>query len=214
MAKHKRRKEKTRGLVSAWNYLYWLLCECTVKVIRYVLPHGEYKHIHAILRRPQEGVRVEKVHRGAANRLRGERPSPPSVTPLVQLVHALRQVDGFLDFTHEQDAGEHLLELLFRDGLRGVPDGAVGSDHGLGSQVERVVPPLGALRTDRTGMWTNCMIQDDLDRVAFTAVCPTNLDFEVEERVVDFIINYGLHPKTSMSVFPGWIRGITAADDR
>lgn len=78
---------------------------------------------------------------------RGERPGPFTV----RLVHALRQVHGVLDFTHGEDAGEHLLELLFRDGLRGVPDGAVGSDHGLGSQVEGVVSPLGALRADGEG---------------------------------------------------------------
>lgn len=66
-------------------------------------------------------------------------------------MHALRQVHDVLDFTHGEDAGEHLLELLFRDGLRGVPDGAVGSDHGLGGQVEGVVSPLGALRADGEG---------------------------------------------------------------
>lgn len=167
-----------------------------------MLSHGEYKHIHATLRRPQEVVRAEKVHGGAANRLRGERPGTPSVTPLVQLVHALRQVDGFLDFTHGQDAGEHLLELLFGDGLRGVPDGAVGSDHGFGSQVERVVSSLGALRTDRTGMWKYCTIHD---WVVFTAVFPTDLDSEVEGtvasgRFANLVNHYGLHSETPMSV--------------
>lgn len=110
--------------------------------------HDEYKHIHGALRRPQEGVRAERVHRGAANRLRGESVPVHSVS---DLVHALRQVHGVLDFAHGEDAGEHLLELLFRDGLRGVPDGAVGSDHGLGGQVEGVVSPLGALRADGEG---------------------------------------------------------------
>lgn len=70
---------------------------------------------------------------------------------MVQLLHALWQVNGFLDFTHSEDAREHLLELLFQDWLRGVPDGAVGSDHGFGGQVEGVISPFGTLRTDGEG---------------------------------------------------------------
>lgn len=36
-----------------------------------------------------------------------------SSPPPVQLVHALRHVNGFLDFTDDEDAGKHLLQLFF-----------------------------------------------------------------------------------------------------
>ena len=55
--------------------------------------------------------------------------------------------DGFLDLPDHQDAGEHVFQLLSADGLRGVPDGAVGRHHRLRRQVEDVVAPLSALWT-------------------------------------------------------------------
>lgn len=68
--------------------------------------------------------------------------------PPVELVNALRHVNGFLDFTDDKDAGEHLLQLFFWNWLGRVPDGAVWSHHGLWSQVEGIVATFGALRTD------------------------------------------------------------------
>lgn len=38
-------------------------------------------------------------------------------SPSVQLVHVLGHVNGFLDFTNNKDAGEHLLQLFFWDWL-------------------------------------------------------------------------------------------------
>lgn len=64
------------------------------------------------------------------------------------LRYVLRHVDGFLDFTDDEDAGKHLLQLFFWNWLGGVPDGAVGSDHGLWSQVEGIVATFRTLRTN------------------------------------------------------------------
>lgn len=85
-------------------------------------------------------------------RLGEEKPgeSSPFVALLpVKLVHALRHVNGFLDFTDDQDARKHLLQLFFWDWLSGVPDGAVGSNHRLRGQVEGVVATFSTLWTDR-----------------------------------------------------------------
>lgn len=64
----------------------------------------------------------------------------------VQLVHAVRHVYDFLDFTDDEDAGKHLLQLLFWDWLSRVPDGAVWSHHRLRGQVEGVVTTFSTLR--------------------------------------------------------------------
>lgn len=63
-------------------------------------------------------------------------------------MHALRHVNGFLDFADDEDAGKHLLQLFFWDWLSRVPDGAVGSHHRLRGQVKGVIATFSALRTD------------------------------------------------------------------
>ena len=72
-------------------------------------------------------------------------------SPPVKLVHALRHVNGFLDFTDDKDAGKHLFQLFFWDGLSWVPDGAVGSHYRLRSQVEGVVATFSTLWTEAEG---------------------------------------------------------------
>lgn len=64
-------------------------------------------------------------------------------------MHALRHVKDFLDFADDEDAGKHLLQLLFWDWLSWVPYGAVRRYHWLRSQVEGVIATFCALRTDR-----------------------------------------------------------------
>lgn len=70
------------------------------------------------------------------------------LSPPTPLVHVLRHVEGFLNFTDHEDAGEHLLQLFFWDWLGRVPDGAVGRHHGLGGQVEGVVATFSGLWTE------------------------------------------------------------------
>lgn len=70
-------------------------------------------------------------------------------SPSVQLVHVLGHVNGFLDFTNNKDAGEHLLQLFFWDWLSWVPDGAIWSHHGLRCQVEGVITTFSTLWTER-----------------------------------------------------------------
>ena len=54
-----------------------------------------------------------------------------SVMATVSLLQVDDHCDGFLDLPDDQDAGEHVLQLLSDDGLGGVPDGAVGCHHRL-----------------------------------------------------------------------------------
>ena len=66
----------------------------------------------------------------------------------VSLLQVDDHCDGFLDLPDDQDAGEHVLQLLSDDGLGGVPDGAVGCHYRLRRQVESVVAALSALWTE------------------------------------------------------------------
>lgn len=116
-----------------------------------MLTHNEYKHIHATLKDHRRVRENRKLLIMSNQRLGEEKEEEESVycSPPVRLVYALRHVHGFLDFTDDEDAGEHLFQLFLWDGLSGVPDGAVWSHHRLRSQVEGVIAAFRALRTKR-----------------------------------------------------------------
>lgn len=76
---------------------------------------------------------------------------PTSVPPPGSVHVDRRHGDGFLDLSHHDDACEHVLHLLTRDWLSGVPYGTVGRHDGLWRQVVRVVTPLSTLGTERDG---------------------------------------------------------------
>lgn len=71
-------------------------------------------------------------------------------TSPLDLAHGIRTgADDLLDLSDYNDAGQHLLHLLSREGLRRVPHRAVGCDDGLRCHVVCVVTSLHALRTGK-----------------------------------------------------------------
>lgn len=60
----------------------------------------------------------------------------------------LRDGNNLLDFPHHHDACQHVLQLLTRDWLSGVPNRAVGSHNRLWCQVICVITTLCSLRAE------------------------------------------------------------------
>lgn len=73
--------------------------------------------------------------------------SPVRSRALAQVLQA--GTDDLLDLSDHNDAGQHLRHLLAGEGLRRVPHGAVGRDHGLRSHVVYVVASFHTLRAGR-----------------------------------------------------------------